>query len=108
MRVGDTLARYGGDEFTVLLEQMDNPAFATQVAQRLQRALDPPFPLDGHWRQVSVSVGIALSTLGYQRADDMLRDADTAMYQAKALGAGHCVVFDPRSNTRARSSSSGA
>lgn len=89
-----TLARLGGDEFTVLLDQIASPNDVTIVADRITSALALPFRLDGRDIFTSASVGIALSNLGYDKAEDLLRDADTAMYQAKSLGKGRYEVFD--------------
>ena len=86
MRPSDTLARLGGDEFTVLLEDITSEADATRVADRIQQELASPFVLAGQDVFTSASIGIALSLSGYDRPEDMLRDADTAMYRAKAAG----------------------
>ncbi len=89
-----TIARLGGDEFTILLDQVKDPSDATLVADRLMTALAAPFLLDGRKIFTSISVGIALSNIGYDKAEDLLRDADTAMYRAKATGKGRYEVFD--------------
>jgi diguanylate cyclase (GGDEF)-like protein/PAS domain S-box-containing protein len=92
LRPGDTLARLGGDEFTVLLDDVRCEADATRVAERIHEELTAPLQVRGYEVFTSVSVGIALSSAGYQCPEDMLRDADTAMYRAKANGrAGHQV-----------------
>ncbi len=92
LRPGDTLARLGGDEFTVLLDDVRGEVDATSVAERIHKELSAPLRVSGHEVFTSVSVGIALSSAGYDSPDDMLRDADTAMYRAKAAGrAGHQV-----------------
>ena len=93
LRAGDTISRLGGDEFTVLLEDLNNAGEATAVAARITEELGQPFNLDGHEVFPTVSIGIALSTIGYDRAEDMLRDADTAMYRAKSLGKMRHEVF---------------
>jgi diguanylate cyclase (GGDEF)-like protein len=90
----DTLARLGGDEFTVLLEDLKDPSDAIRAAQRIQNALTAPHMLNGHEIFTSVSIGIALSTSSQTTAEDLLRDADIAMYRAKALGKARCEVFD--------------
>ena len=101
LRPGDTLARLGGDEFTVLLDSINCEADATGVAERIHEELAAPVEVRGFEMFTSVSVGIALSSAGYERPDDMLRDADTAMYRAKAGGrAGH-QVFDGDMHQRA-------
>ncbi|WP_181885503.1 putative bifunctional diguanylate cyclase/phosphodiesterase [Trinickia dinghuensis] len=88
------VARLGGDEFTVLLEGVREASAALRVAARVQRALAVPFMVAGHKLVTSASIGIALSTTGYRAAEDILRDADIAMYRAKANGRGGCEVFD--------------
>jgi diguanylate cyclase (GGDEF)-like protein/PAS domain S-box-containing protein len=94
LRPGDTVARLGGDEFTVLLEDLSNVTEAIEVAERLQQALALPFNLNGHEVFTTVSIGIALSSTGYDRPEEVLRDADTAMYRAKVLGKARHEVFD--------------
>jgi diguanylate cyclase (GGDEF)-like protein/PAS domain S-box-containing protein len=89
-----TLARLGGDEFTILLDQVKDPSDATLVAERLINTLAAPFILDGKKIFSSVSIGIALSSIGYDNPEDVLRDADTAMYRAKALGKARYALFD--------------
>jgi diguanylate cyclase (GGDEF)-like protein len=89
-----TIARLGGDEFTILLDQVKDPSDAMLVADRLMKALAGPFLLDGKKIFTSMSIGIALSNIGYDNAEDLLRDADTAMYRAKATGKGRYEVFD--------------
>jgi diguanylate cyclase (GGDEF)-like protein len=91
---GHTLARLGGDEFTILLENVPDATEALAVADRLQAALAQPFELHGREVCATVSIGLVMSDDRYQRADDMVRDADTAMYRAKALGKARAVVFD--------------
>jgi len=94
VRPGDTLARLGGDEFTVLLDDISSEADATGVAERIHEELAAPFEVRGYEMFTSVSVGIALSSAGYECPEDMLRDADTAMYRAKAGGRARHQVFD--------------
>ena len=94
VRPGDTVARLGGDEFTVLLDDLVRPNDAELVAGRIQEALKTPFRLDGHEVVTSASIGIALSLQGYNSAEDIVRDADTAMYRAKADGKARHRVFD--------------
>jgi diguanylate cyclase (GGDEF)-like protein/PAS domain S-box-containing protein len=95
-RLGEsfTVARLGGDEFTVLLDDLKDPIDAKSAADRLMKALAPPFILGGKEVFTSVSIGIALSNTAYEQAEDMLRDADTAMYRAKSLGKARFEVFD--------------
>jgi PAS domain S-box-containing protein len=89
-----TLARLGGDEFAVILDTMAGPTDAALVAGRIQEAFHQPFVLDGHSLFVSASVGVATSEGDYPSAGDVLRDADTAMYRAKAAGRGRCEFFE--------------
>ena len=102
VRPGDTVARLGGDEFAILVDDIGNASDATRVADRIQRELTQPFNLSGHEVFTSASIGIALSASGYEEADDLLRDADTAMYRAKALGKARYEVFDTAMHARAR------
>ncbi len=89
-----TFARLGGDEFTILLDELRHPSDAIRVAERIQNELALPFSLPGHEVFTAASIGIALSTTGYDRPEDVLRDADTAMYRAKARGKACYEVFD--------------
>ena len=102
-RIGDghTIARLGGDEFTLLLENIGDPDNAIRVADRIHRELESPFDLDGCEVETSVSIGIVATESGYDRADEVLRDADTAMNRAKASGGGVTEVFDAEMRGRA-------
>src|SRR6202521_4775401 len=95
-RLGETftMARLGGDEFTVLLDDLKDPGDARLTADRLMNVLTAPFVLGGREVFTSVSIGIALSNSAYENPDDMLRDADTAMYRAKSLGKARYEIFD--------------
>jgi diguanylate cyclase (GGDEF)-like protein len=95
-RLGEafTVARLGGDEFTVLLDDIKDPSDAKRAAERMMKALAAPFILGGKEIFTSVSIGIALSNSSYEQPDDILRDADTAMYRAKSLGKARYEVFD--------------
>ena len=103
LRPGDTVARLGGDEFTILLEDIARLDEATEVAERLHRELSLPFDLSGHEVFTTVSIGIALSATGYDNPDDLLRDADTAMYRAKSAGKARHEVFDKEMHASALS-----
>jgi diguanylate cyclase (GGDEF)-like protein/PAS domain S-box-containing protein len=94
LRVGDTVARVGGDEFTILLEDIKDEIEAISIAERIQKELKTPFILNSHEVFTTVSIGIAPSSIGYDQPDDILRDADTAMYRAKTLGKARHEVFD--------------
>lgn len=89
-----TLARPGGDEFTILLEDLRDTADAVRVGERLLALLRAPFEINGHEIYISASIGIASSASAYKSVADVLRDADLAMYRAKSLGKGRCEVFD--------------
>jgi len=95
VRPGDTFARLGGDEFCVLLDRISGDDDASRVADRVHRALKAPFVIDDREVFVSASVGICFSDPQHDRAEDMLRDADVAMYRAKAAGRGCQAIFDP-------------
>ena len=101
LRPTDTIARLGGDEFTILLEDLRSNNEAIHVAERIQRELALPFELEGRQVFTSVSIGIAPSVIGYDRPEDILRDADTAMYYAKSLGGSCYQVFDKSMHARA-------
>lgn len=90
----DTLARIGGDEYTVLLEDIRNASDGIRVAERLQAKLATPFSVHGYEIVVTASVGIAVSTTTCSHAEDLLRDANIAMYRAKRTGKARCEVFD--------------
>ncbi|MBC7933041.1 MAG: diguanylate cyclase, partial [Rubrivivax sp.] len=101
LRPGDTVARLGGDEFTILIEDITDEKEAVQVAERIQNELAAPFALSGREVFTTVSLGIAPSATGYERAEDILRDADTAMYRAKSLGKARHEIFDKAMHARA-------
>jgi diguanylate cyclase (GGDEF)-like protein len=101
VRPGDTVSRLGGDEFALLLEEIAGPADPVRVAERVQYSLSAPFDLDGHEVVTAASIGIALGGPHYQGAEEVLRDADIAMYRAKALGRGRHQVFDPSMHAHA-------
>ena len=101
LRPGDTVARLGGDEFTILLEDLLETEDAIEIAERVQEIVTQPFNIGGHEVCTTASIGIAPSTIGYDHADDLLRDADTAMYRAKLLGKKRHVMFDKAMHERA-------
>jgi diguanylate cyclase (GGDEF)-like protein/PAS domain S-box-containing protein len=94
LRPEDTLARFGGDEFAVLLEEVEAPSDAAKVAERIAERFREPFVLEGREFVIKPSLGIAVGTARQKTAEELLRDADTAMYQAKEQDAGY-RVFDP-------------
>jgi diguanylate cyclase (GGDEF)-like protein len=93
LRPGDTVARFGGDEFTLLLDDVGSAEEASEIAERLCSRLERPVWLSGRELFVTASIGIALSRRGAS-SDELLRNADIAMYHAKAQGQGRVAVFD--------------
>src|SRR3954464_3154679 len=93
LRPSDTAARFGGDEFAVLLEDLDTSTAAQAVAQRVLDSLHEPFAIQGQEVLCGASIGIASS--GHPGSDDLLRNADLAMYRAKGLGKGRFQMFEP-------------
>jgi len=94
LRPGDTVARLGGDEFAILLNDVHGASDATRVAERLQELVREKIVVAGREVFTSASIGVALSSPGYKHPEEILRDADTAMYRAKAAGRGCYQVFD--------------
>jgi diguanylate cyclase (GGDEF)-like protein/PAS domain S-box-containing protein len=101
VRAEDTAARFGGDEFTVLLENIPNSSHAVRVADHITRALSDPFVVESREVIVTTSIGISLGTSGRERPTDVLRNADMALYRAKASGKATYEVFDPLMNIAA-------
>ena len=95
VRTIDTVARLGGDEFVVLLEDIKHPSDYLIIADRIQQNLALPTNLDGQKVFVSVSMGIVLGDIRYEQPEDVLRDADIAMYHAKSQGRGRYEIFNP-------------
>jgi diguanylate cyclase (GGDEF)-like protein len=94
LRERDTAARFGGDEFLILLDGVADPYTPTQVAERLHAALAPPFRLQGQEVVVTASIGITLGSSRYADPDDLVRDADLAMYWSKSHRKGSHALFD--------------
>ena len=101
LRQVDTVARLGGDEFVILLEDINGVEDATRAARRIQEAVSLPFDLGENELFTTASIGIAVSSSGYDQAQDILRDADIAMYRAKALGKARYELFDKSMHGRA-------
>ncbi|MBA3530468.1 MAG: EAL domain-containing protein, partial [Ardenticatenales bacterium] len=101
LRGGDTVARLGGDQFAILLDDIKDVSNMTRIVERIQAELLVPFYLVGEEIEITSSIGIALSATGYDNADDVMRDADMAMYRAKTMGKARYEVFDVVMHTRA-------
>jgi diguanylate cyclase (GGDEF)-like protein/PAS domain S-box-containing protein len=101
LRPGDTAARLGGDEFVILLEEIQGVDEAIAQAKEIEKAIERPLHLEGNKVSITASIGIALSSNEYQWPGDILRDADIAMYRAKALGKARYEVFTSAMHTQA-------
>jgi diguanylate cyclase (GGDEF)-like protein/PAS domain S-box-containing protein len=101
LRAEDTVARFGGDEFAILLDSIHEVRDATRIAERINFELALPFRVGRREVASSASIGIALSATGYDKSEDVLRDADAAMYRAKAGGRARYEVFDTDMHARA-------
>ncbi|MEJ7618955.1 MAG: EAL domain-containing protein [Pyrinomonadaceae bacterium] len=101
LRSNDSVARLGGDEFVLLIEDLGDADEATEIAARLQQKLSAPLHLSEHQVCASVSIGMAMASEQYQSPEEMLRDADTAMYAAKKCGRGGYQIFKPEMHERA-------
>jgi diguanylate cyclase (GGDEF)-like protein len=94
LRPADTVARLGGDEFTILVEEITELREATRVAERIEDALRAPFMLEGHEASITTSIGIAFSKADHADPDELIRNADAAMYKAKRAGKARYEVFE--------------
>lgn len=92
----DTVARFGGDEFAVLLTDLEKPSQAVLIAKRISEALNEPMELQGQEISTGASIGIVLNNVNYETPDDILRDADTAMYRVKTQGRRGYTIFNDR------------
>jgi diguanylate cyclase (GGDEF)-like protein/PAS domain S-box-containing protein len=101
LRPGDTVARFGGDEFGVLIEDLADERDAITVAENISAAFTKPFVLNGVEHFVTASIGIALAPDGSERPQALIRDADAAMYRAKERGRGRYELFDQEMRARA-------
>ena len=96
-----SVARLGGDEFTVLLEDVYRPSDAVRVGQRIQEKLATPFEIKGRQIVIKASIGAALSANSYSKPEELVRDAEIAMYRAKQSGKARCEVFDQAMHSNA-------
>jgi diguanylate cyclase (GGDEF)-like protein/PAS domain S-box-containing protein len=102
VRPSDTVARLGGDEFTILLEDLEGPYEAEQIAERITQLLGEPFAVIGHDLFVTTSIGIVLQGQSHTSPEDMLRDADVALYRAKDAGRARYAIYDVAMGTAMR------
>jgi diguanylate cyclase (GGDEF)-like protein len=102
LRPEDTIARLGGDEFAILIEDVKDDKAPASVADRLTSELQQPFTVEGREVVITVSIGIAMSTARRMTPEDILRDADLAMYHAKGKGKARYEIFDKSMNAPAQ------
>ena len=101
LRSSDTVARLGGDEFAILLDITGEKNSVAKITEKLQESLKLPFNLDGHELYITASIGIVMSLAGYVHPEEVLRDADIAMYRAKASGKARFETFDIKMRSHA-------
>ncbi|MGG6239836.1 putative bifunctional diguanylate cyclase/phosphodiesterase [Nodosilinea sp. AN01ver1] len=102
LRAVDTVARFGGDEFAVLLEDISDVAVACRAAERILGEIKQPFTIENHELLITASIGIVMNSIPYEQATDLLRHADIAMYRAKKRGRGDYELFDTAMHSQAR------
>ena len=95
LRPEDTIARLGGDEFAILVEEVSTPQAVLELAERMSATFDRPFRADDRDITIRCSIGVVVASGGHRTADDLLRDADVAMYRAKVSGRGSYALFEP-------------
>ncbi len=95
LRPEDTVGRLGGDEFAILVEDVGTPQDALELAERISATFDAPFRADEREVTISCSIGVVVASSGHRTADDLLRDADVAMYRAKVSSSGSYALFEP-------------
>ncbi|MCW8944202.1 MAG: EAL domain-containing protein [Sedimenticola sp.] len=100
LRPSDTVARMGGDEFTFLIDNVSNPEEVLLITNRILDSVKEPFVLAGYQIQIDASIGICFGHSKYKQSEDILRDADIAMYRAKALGKGRVDIFEPEMHAK--------
>ena len=101
VRQTDVVARFGGDEFAILLDSIQDLSDAIRVAEKVLQTISAPFKLTNHEAITTASIGVALSSPNYKEAEDIIRDADTAMYRAKEGGKARYEIFNTAMHTRA-------
>ena len=101
LRQTDVVARFGGDEFALLLDDLQDPADVMQIAEKVLQTIALPFKLANHEAITTASIGVALGSSSYKEAEDIIRDADTAMYRAKDSGKARYEIFNAAMHTRA-------
>jgi diguanylate cyclase (GGDEF)-like protein/PAS domain S-box-containing protein len=95
LRPEDTIARLGGDEFGILVEEVATPHEVLELAERISATFERPYDLDERAITIRASIGVVIASVGHRTADDLLRDADVAMYRAKLTGRGSYALFEP-------------